>query len=616
MEDPRLLTAEEIALLTPEEKEQYEAELLAYERQLDREDAAKDLLDLATFQRKAWTIVEPETVLSWSWHYDFLCEWLTLVADGRFKQQHPELLGLLIQVPPRTGKSTFSTINFPCWLWTKFPARRFLFSSHSSSLAIEHNRKRRFLIDSPWYQELFGSRFRLTGAGTHQVVNDHTGVFIVSSVGSKHTGKGGDICIGDDLLDRLDQFSNAAKSRTNKWLDASFNKMLNDRRTGVFIHISQRLAVDDPTGHLLGEDQPPSPATERLKAQWKLISIKRQAEEDEEYLFPISGHVHRRKKGDVLDEPRCPPFVLVDLQSKSREWANQEQQRPTPATGAILNPNWMRWYRASDPLPAMSQVIVSVDCTFKAGDGTDMVAIHKYGLVSKRRYLLDRETKRLNYPSTKAAIKAMSQGGHKVLWLREPMPAATQVLIENKANGPATIDDLRGDPNFPLAVIEYEPGQSSKTERFTTATSDAEAGLCYFPEDAPWMGQVRKILTDYAGEGSVPFDDDCDAWSQTVNWSRGHRYGLLDYLEGLEAAAAGIKKGPTRCVVEDVDGSDLILEWDEQHGDWFDPKNPERRFQPEADGDDQAKASAADGAAGSSEAAEDSEAASHQKAGD
>ena len=31
-----------------------------------------------------------------------------------------------------------------------------------------------------------------------------------------------------------------------------------------------------------------------------------------------------------------PPMVLARLKSKPREWANQEQQEPTPETGALL----------------------------------------------------------------------------------------------------------------------------------------------------------------------------------------------------------------------------------------------------------------------------------------
>jgi hypothetical protein len=149
------------------------------------------------------------------------------------------------------------------------------------------------------------------------------------------------------------------------------------------------------------------------------------------------------------------------------------------------------------------------------------------------------------------------------------MPRATQVLIEDKANGPAVIEQLRCDPDFGLAVIEYDP-KGSKTQRFVAACADAEGGLVWMPEDAPWIGQLRKVLCDYAGEGSVAKDDDCDAWSQFVNWSRQYQYGLLDYLD---AQAKQAEAPVYRCEMVDEFNVTHFLEWDEAKKVWVDPKN-------------------------------------------
>ena len=35
--------------------------------------------DLASFAKKGWAILNPTRRLIWSWHYDYLCEMLTLV---------------------------------------------------------------------------------------------------------------------------------------------------------------------------------------------------------------------------------------------------------------------------------------------------------------------------------------------------------------------------------------------------------------------------------------------------------------------------------------------------------------------------------------------------------
>lgn len=595
---------------------QFGEEVAEMERQLDFHLSAQGLvIDLATFTRQAWEVVEPETPLQWSWHYDYLAEWLTMVATGQFKEKYPDKKGLIVNVPPRTGKSTFLTVSFPCWVWARFPSRRFLFSSHSLKLSGEHNEKRRFLIHSQWYQDRFGDKFRLITEGSGLLKNDRTGQFHVTSIGTKQTGFGGLILIGDDLLDRANAYSETVKDSTNAWLDSSFSKMLDDQVRGVFVHISQRLAIDDPTGHLLGEDEgsQPSPRAD----QWVVIKVEREAERDTTYTFPLSGRVHQRPKGDILQPERCPAAVLIDLKANSRNWANQEQQRPVPLTGNLLNPNWLRLYRASTPLPTFFQVVLSVDCNFAAGRDNDLVAIHKYALVMNRRYLIDWYAEVIGFGATKAQIKIMARGGHRVSWLSIAMPAATQVLIENKANGPAIAEQLRADPEFNLAVIEYNP-KGSKTQRFIAATADAEAGLCWFPEDAPWIGTPHKQLCSFAGEGSLPHDDDCDAWSQFVNWSRQHQYGLLAAAEKESAVLRQSDQPVRRCEYQTEDGRTVILEFDETRWLWINPQDPSETYEPAAQesvSDSQAaigtstavpgqgKANGTNGAAGGSEAA-------------
>src|SRR5205809_3339806 len=49
--------------------------------------------DFAAFAKKGWTILHPHRKLVWSWHYDYLCELLTLVKQRK-------LLRLIVNVPP------------------------------------------------------------------------------------------------------------------------------------------------------------------------------------------------------------------------------------------------------------------------------------------------------------------------------------------------------------------------------------------------------------------------------------------------------------------------------------------------------------------------------------
>ena len=533
-----LLTSAEIARLLPGEAEQYLLALEEYERKLDLEEIANGLIaDLPTFMRQAWNVVEPDTPLVWGWEYEYLCEWLTMIASGEFKERYPEKLGLIINIPPRTGKSTFASVLWPVWTWLKYPVRRFLFASHSGGLSQDHNKKRSWLIKSQFFRERFENRFKLVEDSVDLLRNDHTGKFQVASVGGGSTGLGGMILVGDDLLDREKAASETWKNKTNRWIDSSFSKMLDDRLHGVFVHICQRLAVDDPIGHILGEDE-----STGHPDKWIRLKIKREAEEDETYVYPLSGEIFNRPKGDILQADRCPPHIITELKAHSREWANQEQQEPTATTGIVFDPNWWKYYRAGEPLPTFDLVVLSVDCSFKGRSDADFVAIHKWGVIGAKRYWLNRRTERLGYVATKAAIKEELLP-QMVQWSREPLPRATILLIEDAANGPAVIDELSADPAIAgaVSIIPIRP-EGGKDSRAYAMSTDCEAGNIYLPEDAPWVGPIKLMFASWNGEGSIPNDDDIDAADQLVNWSR-NRFGWI--LQGARQFASQKTEVPT-----------------------------------------------------------------------
>jgi hypothetical protein len=81
--------------------------------------------------KKAWNTLYPHRKLVWSWHYDYLCEVLTLVKERT-------ILRLIVNVPPRTLKSTLITVLFPAWVWTTNPEHEFLTASYALDLSLDY----------------------------------------------------------------------------------------------------------------------------------------------------------------------------------------------------------------------------------------------------------------------------------------------------------------------------------------------------------------------------------------------------------------------------------------------------------------------------------------------
>src|SRR5271166_5830033 len=224
-----------------------------YRAQLRAASQAEE--DLSVFFREAWKVLEPGRELIWSWHYDLICEYLALIREGQFKRQFNSALGLIINVPPRTAKSTLITICFPVWCWLKYPERRFLCASYSGDLAVEHSVKRRDLILSAWFQQHFGDRFAMKSDANLKTAfdNNRTGQMIATSVGGTATGKGGDVLIIDDPVDPEQAASDVERAKANTWIDTTVRTRRNNPASDVMILVMQRLHEADPTGYVMNQ---------------------------------------------------------------------------------------------------------------------------------------------------------------------------------------------------------------------------------------------------------------------------------------------------------------------------------------------------------------------------
>jgi hypothetical protein len=119
--------------------------------QIELVDRALAKRNLADFVRQAWEVLEPSTPYLENWHHGLLVEALGAVADG-------ELRKLIVNLPPRYGKSLLVSVFFPCWMWLRAPSERFLFASYSEQLATKHSVDRRALIQSPLVHHALGRR--------------------------------------------------------------------------------------------------------------------------------------------------------------------------------------------------------------------------------------------------------------------------------------------------------------------------------------------------------------------------------------------------------------------------------------------------------------------------
>jgi predicted phage terminase large subunit-like protein len=196
------------------------------------------------------------------------------------------------------------------------------------------------------------------------------------------------------------------------------------------------------------------------------------------------------------------------------------QQRPRALGGNVFKDFCIQYYEAAGPraLPKkFDKVIASWDCTFKDTDGTDFVVGQVWGKAGANAYLLDQIRARMSFSTTVTAVVAL-----KTKW-----PQIREILIEDKANGPAVIDVLKA--KVP-GIIAIEP-DGSKLARAHAVTSYWEALNIFLPHPDlfPW---VKVLVAEVTSFPAAAHDDQVDAMTQALR----RLYPLFGRLK-IKAAA-------------------------------------------------------------------------------
>lgn len=374
-------------------------------------DVAKQLMllersemedSLYLFLKHAWRFIDSSTFTE-GWPLEAMAEHLQAVADGDIKR-------LIINIPPRCGKSSLISVAFPAWVWaqpwngpTSGPGVQFLSASYAQQLSLRDSVKCRRLIESPWYQELWGDRFKLVSDQNTKTRfdNDKSGSRLSTSVGSALTGEGGNCIIIDDPNAAQEAYSEASIAATIDWWDTALSTRLNDPKTGAFVLIQQRLSEEDLTGHILSKDAgswthlclPARYEWDRHSSTSIGWNDPRGCDEEGNSLVVIDENGNRlardadaagelsRREGLLLWPERMGEreISILEKQLGPDAAAGQLQQRPSPKGGGIIKDAWWQVWDAN-VFPEMSYVIAALDTAYTIKTSNDFSALTVWGV--------------------------------------------------------------------------------------------------------------------------------------------------------------------------------------------------------------------------------------------
>lgn len=272
-------------------------------------------------------------------HHELIAHKLEAVARG-------EIDRLMINMPPRHGKSELASRRFPAWYLGQQPGKSIIAASYNSDLATDFGRQVRNILDSQEHAALFGAQLADDNRAANRWSTTAGGHYVAAGVGTAITGRGADILLIDDpLKDREEADSELQRGKVWDWYTSTAYTRL--APGGRIIVIQTRWHEDDLSGRLLTEQ-------ERGGDKWDVLQ-----------LAAINQH----------GEPLWPEFYPLPVLERyrsvlpARDWSALYQQTPTPDEGDYFKREWFRYY---DRLPPNLRYYGASDyaVTAKGGDYT------------------------------------------------------------------------------------------------------------------------------------------------------------------------------------------------------------------------------------------------------
>jgi hypothetical protein len=173
------------------------------------------------------------------------------IADGLMAVMRGEIDRLLIEMPPRFGKSRLCSVCCPAFFLGHFPHRQIICTSYGAELATTFGRDVRNLIGSQNYRNLFpGTKLAADSQARGHWNTEQNGVYVATGVGGAMTGMGADLLIIDDpVKDRAEAESEQIRQSTWDWYRSVAYTRL--QKGGAVVVIGTRWHEDDLIGQLL-----------------------------------------------------------------------------------------------------------------------------------------------------------------------------------------------------------------------------------------------------------------------------------------------------------------------------------------------------------------------------
>lgn len=417
-------------------------------------EIADNRADLLTFTQTMFRARKGADMMPAS-HHKPICDALERVVIGKTKR-------LIINIPPRSGKTEIAVINFMAWCMGNWPDSEFIHASYSKRLATANTYAVRATMMHEVYREIFDhTALADDSKAKDEFRTEQGGIVYATGAEGSITGYGGGkmrttfggAIIVDDPHKAGEANSAIMRQNVIDWFSTTMESRKNSPHTPIIV-IMQRLHENDLAGWLLGGGN---------GEHWDHLCIPAVNDQGESFWpeqFPL----------DMLERLKA---------SNSYVYAGQYLQTPAPLGGGVFKEEWLRYW---DTLPKIEYCMIYSDTAHKTGQENDRSWFQLWGKGKDgNAYLIDMIMGRWESPQLLANAKAF--------WdkCRATAPATVRKLkIEDKASGIGLVQQLKQE-GIPVEGI---PRNRDKVTRGYDTAPMVEAGRVYLPERHPALSDM------------------------------------------------------------------------------------------------------------------------------
>lgn len=426
---------------------------------------------------------------------------------------------LIINIPPRHGKTLPTSQFFPAWGYGMSPKSEFILSSYSSDLANENSNMVRRIMKTNSYQKIFPG----VGIGDKDKegnwTTSHRGKMFSPGIGGPATGFGAGgmnpwfegALIIDDPLKALDARSQARRQEVINYFTGTLENRRNSRDTPVVI-IMQRLHPNDLVGWIKKNN---------FLGPWEIIKLKG-IQDDGTALWE-----ERKSLEDWKNLREIDPFSFYA----------QSQQEPIMPGGNLCQSEWWHPWNSDDINSAVGGFITA-DTSYGKNKKSDYTVFQLWLYSSRGLFLYDQMRGKWKTPEI---IDRLKQFWDLYKPARVNDLPIGPVYIEDKASGTSVAQDLeiKGVP------VEYWQPYADKVRRYKDALPAIKSGRTkipaddYEPERAEfYVGENKKFVpifkeenAEFAEDESHDNDDICDCLSMAEAIYRDMYGGIRDNVK-------------------------------------------------------------------------------------